>query len=291
MNLEDFGEDLNEELESFETLLNESFKSSESGNKLITGVIVGIDDSDVLIDIGTKSEGRISVEEIKDKDGNILFNVGDEIKVLRTGGMGERPSISYKKALKKAKKEEFIEKNKETLEDLEINGVIIKSNKGGYIVESDDIEFFLPRSLAAFRENDKPEKKDVTARVVKFDPDTGSIIISRRAILNEKRKERRELLESAVQKGDYIGFSEFYEVKSAKELSDLFSDMEERKLEGLIVKDPNAPYSSSRDSSWCKLKVFTTWDVVVLNGYLALNLFIVNSKCNHSLPVSLVSKR
>lgn len=199
MHLEDFGEDLNEEFEDFEKLLNESFKrEDEGGDKLVKGVIVTINDEDVLIDVGSKIEGKVSIDEIKDAEGNLMFKAGDEIEVLVTGHRGERPMVSYKKAIKRAKKQAFVEANKENFEDMEIKGIVVKSNKGGYIVESDDIEFFLPRSLAAFKEDERPERKEIDARVVKFDEASGSIIISRRAILNEKRKAKRELIKKIV---------------------------------------------------------------------------------------------
>lgn len=205
MHLDDFGDDLNEEFEDFEKLLNESFKNEESNeNRLVKGVIVSITDDSVLIDVGSKIEGRISIDEIKDAEGNLKFKAGDEIEVLMTGHRGERPMVSYKKALKAAKKEAFVNEHKENLEDMEIKGIVTRKNKGGYIVEMDDVEFFMPRSLAAFRENERPEKKEVEARIVKYDADNGSIIISRRAILNEKRKERRELLKKIVEEKEII---------------------------------------------------------------------------------------
>ncbi len=205
MHLEDFGDDLNEEFEDFEKLLNESFKNEETNeNRLVKGVIVSITDDSVLIDVGSKIEGRISIDEIKDAEGNLMFKAGDEIEVLMMGHRGERPTVSYRKALKAAKKEAFVNEHKDNLEDMEIKGIVTRKNKGGYIVEADDVEFFLPRSLAAFRENERPEKKEIDARIVKYDPENGSIIISRRAILNDKRKERRELLKKIVEEKEII---------------------------------------------------------------------------------------
>ncbi|MDQ1339093.1 MAG: small subunit ribosomal protein, partial [Campylobacterota bacterium] len=121
-----------------------------------------------------------------------------------TGGGGERSSISYKKAIKKIKKADFLEKNKDSLEGMDIRGVVTKQNKGGFVVESNGIEFFLPKSLAAFKEGDKPEKKEISARVVKYDPNTDSIILSRRTLLNEKRKEKREILKKILDEKEII---------------------------------------------------------------------------------------
>jgi small subunit ribosomal protein S1 len=171
---------------------------------MVKGVIVTIDDEFVLIDVGSKIEGRLPVEEIKDSEGNLLFKAGDEITVVMTGHRGERPMISYKKAIKAAKKEAFVAENQENLEGMEIKGIVTRKNKGGYIIEMGDIDFFLPRSLAAFREDERPERKEVDARIVKYDAESGSIIVSRRAVLNEKRKERRELLKKIVEEKEVI---------------------------------------------------------------------------------------
>ena len=204
MDLEKLDDEFNEEVEDFEKMLNESFKNDDSNDKLIEGVIVKIDDSGVLVDVGTKVEGRISIEEIKDKDGNLLFKEGDKIEVLQTGSNGERPSISYKKAQKRLQKEKFIKENKDNLEGMVINGVVTKKNRGGYIVESDKIEFFLPKSLSAFREKDKILNKKVEAKIIKLDDNTNSIVISRKAILNEKKKAKKELLKRLMDNKEVV---------------------------------------------------------------------------------------
>ena len=69
---------------SFEQMLNESFENSEN-SAIIDGVIVDINDSIVLIDVGQKIEGILNVNEIKDSDGNLMFKIGDTIKVMIMG--------------------------------------------------------------------------------------------------------------------------------------------------------------------------------------------------------------
>ena len=187
--------------EEFEKLLNESFNGGETGeNKLICGKIVKIGDEDILIDVGEKIEGRIRLDEIKDNDGNLLFKEGDELDVLFSGVKGERPIVSHTKAKKMLKKEEFINNHKDDLVGIVVSGRITKKNKGGYIVENNDgIEFFLPRSLSAFKDGAKTDNKEIEAKIIKFDEQNGSIVISRRAVLNEKRKEKREVIKQLTE--------------------------------------------------------------------------------------------
>lgn len=193
-----------EEGEDFAALLEQSFKEEENDQKLIEGVIVKINGEDVLVDVGMKSEGRLKAEEITDAEGNLLFKEGDKIEVLVTGAGSERCRISYKRAQRQKKSAEFIEAHKDELGEMEITGMVTRKNAGGYIVESGDLEFFMPRSLAAFRPDAKPIGREVTARVVKMDENTGSIVISRRAILNDVRKARREVLKKLVDDAEVV---------------------------------------------------------------------------------------
>jgi len=193
--------------EEFEKLLNESFiDETELGvNKFVSGKIVKIDNEHVSIDVGEKIEGRIKIDEITDKDGNLLYKEGDEISVLFSGVRGERPIISYKKAKKIAQQEEFIANNKDNLEGMHIVGKVVRKNRGGYIVENEDgVEFFLPKSLASFKEGIKIEGKKVEAKIIKYDKQNNSIVISRRAVLNEKRKEKRKYIKELIEEKKII---------------------------------------------------------------------------------------
>jgi small subunit ribosomal protein S1 len=187
-----------EEEEDFEAMLNASMKRDNSSEgQFIKGTIVRISDEFVFVDVGTKSESRLILDEVKDAEGNLLFKENDEIQVLSFGSRGENLNISYKKGIRHQKKLDFITAHKEDYEELEVTGKITRKNKGGFVVEADDIEFFMPRSLAALKDMNTALGKEVTARVIKLE-DNNSIVISRRAILNEKRKEKRIILKRLV---------------------------------------------------------------------------------------------
>ena len=193
--------DLGDE-EDFASMFEASIKE-EKGGSLVEGVIVSIkDDEDgVLVDVGKKQEGYLRKSEIQDKDGNLLFNVGDKITVMITGFRNERPGLSYKKAIRGKKVEEFIKNYSEDSEVL-VDGVITGKNKGGYIVEENDVEFFLPKSQAYFKDSNSIIGKKVKAKVIKVDPKTKSIVISRKVLVEADREKRQEIITELLAKDD-----------------------------------------------------------------------------------------
>lgn len=185
-----------ESSEDFASMLEESFKKSES--KIIDGHIVEIqNDERVLVDVGEKQEGILNINEIKDKEGNLLYNVGDTIKVLVSGFRNERPIISHKKAIAKAKTAEFIKEHKDNFEDIVIEGIITGKNKGGYTVESEGVQFFLPNSLSFLKGKVEPGRK-IRAKIVKMDEDSNSIVISRKKYIEDERKRKKEIIEDLM---------------------------------------------------------------------------------------------
>ncbi|MRI58391.1 MAG: 30S ribosomal protein S1 [Epsilonproteobacteria bacterium] len=190
--------------EDFAKMLEEH-ESQRSESRVIDGVIVEIQDNErVLVDVGQKQEGILSINEIKDSEGNLIYKPGDTIKVLVSGFRNERPIISHKKALAKEKIKEFIEAHKEDFEDLVIEGKIVGKNRGGYIVENDEgVQFFLPNSQSFFKT--KPENgRKVTAKVIKISPQNDSIVISRKKFIQEASQKRREIIEELLKEDKVV---------------------------------------------------------------------------------------
>ncbi|NPA03820.1 MAG: 30S ribosomal protein S1 [Epsilonproteobacteria bacterium] len=184
--------------EDFAKMLEEH-ENQRRESRIIEGTIVEIQDGErVLIDVGEKQEGILPIREIQDKDGNLIYNVGDKLKVMVSGFRNERPIISHKKAIAKEKNREFIQKYKDSFEDLVVEGVIVGKNKGGYIVENDEgVQFFLPNSQTFFKT--KPELgRKVTAKVIKLNEDNDSIVISRKKYIQERAQKRREFIEELL---------------------------------------------------------------------------------------------
>ncbi len=193
------------EEENFAEMLEASFKEQES-NRITEGEIVEIqeDDNRALVGVGEKLEGIISLDEIRDEEGNLLFNVGDKITVMITGHYNERPKISYRKVLEQKKTREFVEAHKDDFENIVVEGKIVKKNRGGYVLESEGVSFFMPRSLAAFKDTDDVIGRTVKAQIIKLDPDDNSIVISRRKLFNEERKRKKEIIDQLMQEDTIV---------------------------------------------------------------------------------------
>ncbi len=188
------------EEENFAEMFEASLKKQES-NRVTKGEIVEIQEEEnrALVGVGDKLEGILSLDELKDEDGNLLFKVGDEIMVMVTGHYNERPKISYRKVLQQQKTLEFVEKYKDNFEDLVIEGIVAKKNKGGYILEADGVSFFMPASLAVVKDNVNVIGKTLKAQVIKIDPEDNSIVVSRRKLFNEERKHKKEMIDALMQ--------------------------------------------------------------------------------------------
>jgi len=188
-----------EEEENFAEMFAASEKQQET-SRIVEGEIVEIqaDDNRALVGVGDKLEGIINLDEIRDENGELRFGTGDKIKVMIMGYYNERPKISYKKVLEQEKTIEFIDAHKDDFEDLVIEGVITKKNRGGYVVEADAVSFFMPRSLAAFKDSDDVVGRKIKAQVVKIDPTENSIIVSRRKLFNEERKKKKEIIDQLM---------------------------------------------------------------------------------------------
>ncbi len=195
-----------EEEESFAEMFAASEKKQNTSNRIVEGELVElqVDENRALVGVGDKSEGILSLDEIRDDSGELIFGLGDKIKVMITGYYNERPKISYKKVLEQEKTLKFIEAHKDDFEDLIIEGVITKKNRGGYVVEADTVSFFMPRSLAAFKDTDDVIGRKIKAQVIKVDADENSIVVSRRKLFNEERKRKKEIIDKLMEEDTIV---------------------------------------------------------------------------------------
>ena len=180
-------EDFEIEGEDFAALLEESEKNTET-NMIVDGVIVEMTDNDLLVDVGQKSEGKLNISEIT-INGKVQYSVGDTIKVMITSNKGERPGISYKKVLQKAKFDEFVEKYGEEPENVVVEGVVtaVKPRAGFTVQDADGMEYFMPMAQGFLKTQGAIGKK-IKALVLKAKPETASVVISRRKLIEEAQK-------------------------------------------------------------------------------------------------------
>lgn len=188
--------------ENFEELLEASFKKTDGD--LIAGKIVDIKDNEVFVDVDRKSEGILDAGEITDKNGDLLFKVGDTINVVITGSRGGKPLLSYKKALRREKIKEFIENFDENAENI-LNVKVISFNKGGFVcINSDNVEFFMPRSQAGFKDGKSAINKTYKVKIIKINKEEQSIIVSRKKLFDEERKVKKEVISKLLENTDQV---------------------------------------------------------------------------------------
>lgn len=185
----------------FAAMLEESFKKTEEDSD---AKIVSINGDEVLIDVGKKSEGILNVSEITDVNGSLTHKVGDTIKVVITGSRNGRPIVSHKKALRKEKVKAFIEAY-DPENSGEIDVKVVGKNKGGFITQdANGVEFFLPRTHSGFKNAEGVVGKSYKVRVIKVDKEENSIVVSRKKILDDDRKKRKEALSNIVENDSVI---------------------------------------------------------------------------------------
>ena len=186
-------EEINPELEKmYEKTLNKF-----SNNERVNGHVIRITDKEVVVDIGFKSEGLIPVDEF----GNNIPELGDEIEIYVDKIEDRKGQLILSK-----KKADFLrawERLKEVHDaDGIIEGYIVKRIKGGMVVDLGGVEGFLPGSQIDVRpviDFDAYVGKNMELKIVKLNEARKNIVVSRKEILEEALKEKREELLSQIQ--------------------------------------------------------------------------------------------
>ena len=167
-----------------------------SEGDVVTGTVVRVDKDEILVDIGYKSEGVIPVAELsirRSVNPDEEVTIGDEIDalVLQKEDADGRLILSKKRArFEKAWKR--IEAAAESGEPVE--GHVIEVVKGGLIIDL-GVRGFLPASLVDIRRvQDLEEYRDqvLLCKVIELNRSRNNVVLSRRAVLEEERKEARQ---------------------------------------------------------------------------------------------------
>lgn len=191
--------------DDFAALLEESFaQGASSEGSVIKGIIVAIEKDMAVIDVGLKTEGRVSVKEFSRSGHDVV--IGDSVDVYL-----ERYENAVGEAVlsrDKARREESWVKLEKALDSGErVNGVITSQVKGGYTVDLDGAMAFLPRSQVDIRPiRDIGPLLNVVQpfQILKMDRRRGNIVVSRRSVLEETRTAARSELVSNLEEGQII---------------------------------------------------------------------------------------
>jgi len=185
--------------ESMEDWFNRGVGDIEEG-EVVRGRVVEVRDSEVLVDIGYKSEGTIAMEEFR--HAGTLPKVGDEIEVyLESKEDSEGLIVLSKDKADKIKVWDAISKSHDS--GTPVEGKVVEVVKGGLSVDV-GVRAFLPGSQVDLR----PVKnlasmlgQIIRAKVIKLNRRRGNVVLSRRAVLEEEREEKRKHTLSVLSEG------------------------------------------------------------------------------------------
>ncbi|MGQ0741669.1 MAG: 30S ribosomal protein S1 [Alphaproteobacteria bacterium] len=193
--------------EEFAALLDESFSErAPAEGSVVKGMIVAIENDLVVVDVGLKTEGRVSLKEFTPPGGQPTVKVGDEVEIYVErieNAMGEAV-LSRDKA---RREESWIRLEKAFQDSGRVMGVIFGRVKGGFTVDLDGAVAFLPGSqvdVRPMRDVGPLMNHPQMFQILKMDRRRGNIVVSRRAVLEEKRAEERSELVASLAEGQVV---------------------------------------------------------------------------------------
>ncbi len=189
----------------FMALLEETNQGKIEGS-VVKGKIIEVQDDAVIIDVGLKSEGRVSLREFMTPGQETELRVGDIVEVY-VDRMENRDGETVLSREKARREEVWIDLEKASTKAERVTGVIFGRVKGGFTVDLGGAVAFLPGSQVDIR-----PVRDVGPlmgtpqpfMILKMDRQRGNIVVSRRAVLEESRDEARTDLLETIKEGSIV---------------------------------------------------------------------------------------
>ena len=193
--------------EDFTAMLEQSFVTqSPQEGQVIKGAVVAIENDFAMVDVGLKTEGRISLKEFSMPGIPASIAVGDTVEVYLErveNALGEAV-LSRDKA---RREESWIKLEKAFNDQSRVQGVIFGRVKGGFTVDLDGAVAFLPGSqvdVRPTRDVGPLMNQPQPFQILKMDRRRGNIVVSRRAVLEERRAEERTSLVASLQEKQIV---------------------------------------------------------------------------------------
>ncbi|MHB1662097.1 MAG: 30S ribosomal protein S1 [bacterium] len=190
----------------FEILLG-SYENMNSKGLVRQGKILNIDESYVYVDVGDKSDGIITVEEISGGSVDIAsMNIGDSLEVF-VGSYDDKMGYLIC-SREKAKSVYALDDIEKACNDNElIKGTVVAKTKGGLIVDLNGVTAFLPGSqidVKLTRDFDVFLGKALDLKVISVDKRSCNVIVSRRKVIEDEIKKLKENVLTDIKEGDIL---------------------------------------------------------------------------------------
>lgn len=179
-----------------------TFNSVNKG-EIVEGTVVSINNKDVVLNIGFKSDGLVSLSEFRDLTD---LKVGDKVDVFVESREDENGQLVLSR--KRAKTQKSWEAINEALEnDTIINGYVKSRTKGGLIVDIKGVEAFLPGSqidIKPIRDYDIYVGKTMEFKVVKINHEFKNVVVSHKVLIEDDLENQKSEIVAKLEKGQVL---------------------------------------------------------------------------------------
>jgi len=197
-----FGNYSDEERTKLENLYAGTFNSVNKG-EIVQGTVVSINNKDVVLNIGFKSDGLVSLSEFRDTPD---LKVGDVVDVFVESQEDANGQLVLSR--KRAKTQKSWEEINEALEnDTIIDGFVKSRTKGGLIVDIKGVEAFLPGSqidIKPIRDYDIYVGKTMEFKVVKINHEFKNVVVSHKVLIEDDLENQKTEIVSKLEKGQVL---------------------------------------------------------------------------------------
>ena len=187
-------------------VLEESYSKTFSPvveKQVVKGLVVAINDKDVVVNIGFKSDGLVPRTEFRDRP---ELAVGDEVEVfvdIAEDKMGQL-ILSRRKALQETAWEKIVEAH---ANDIVVTGYVRSRTKGGLVVDVFSIDTFLPGSqidTKPVRDYDQYVGKNMDFKIVKINDVYKNVVVSHKALIEDDIEAQKSEILSRLEKGQVL---------------------------------------------------------------------------------------
>ena len=185
--------DHTDETEDFGQMLAESEETRPEPKvgEQVTGRVVQITPSEVFVDVGARTELPMSVEELRNEEGQLTVSEGDEVQgYVAPGAEGLKLTRTLNTRDAGAEAMKVLREAMEA--GVPVEGKVTATNKGGFTVDLGGKRGFCPYSQMDLRRVEDPEPYvDTTQRfkILEISEDSRNIVLSRRALLQQERED------------------------------------------------------------------------------------------------------
>lgn len=172
--------------------------------EIFDGRVLAVTDAGVVVDVGGKFEGLVPASEFTDSGGAIPFGEGQTIEVERLHE--QRDGYVLLSHVRAHRRRIWERLEKSYREHTHLTGKVLERIKGGLVVDV-GVRAFLPASQIELRpvhDLETWKDREIEVRVLKLNRKRGNVVVSRRVILEEEQKARRESLAAALNEGAVV---------------------------------------------------------------------------------------